>query len=74
MDLDGSMTQELPSDTVSNVGFDGSIPPSSVATAGASANQHSSSISSNQPPGVQAIPTDNSDLILAYLERLDHLN
>ena len=68
LDLDGSMIQELRSDTVSNFGFDGSIPPSSVATTDASANQPSSSISSNHVPRVQAIPTDKSDAILAYLE------
>ena len=59
---------------MSNFGFDGSIPPSSVATTDASANQFPSSISSNQVPMVQAIPTDKSDAILAYLERLDQSN
>ena len=59
---------------MSNLDFDGSMPPSSVASTDASANQLPSSVSSNQVPTVQAIPTDKSDAILAYLERLDHSN
>ena len=74
LDLDVSMIQELQSDTVSNLAFDGSIPPSSVASTDASANQLLSSVSSNQVPTVQAIPTDKSDAILAYLERLNQSN
>ena len=74
LDLDGSITHELPNDTVSNLGSDGSIPSSSLATAGASASQLSSATSSNQVPGVQALHTDKSDAILAYLERLDQSN
>ena len=74
LDLNGSMTHEPPNDTVSNLGFDGSIPPSSTATAGVSASQLSSAISSNQVPGVQASPTDKSEVILAHLERLDQSN
>ena len=47
LDLDGSMTQALQVDIVSNSLFEGNIPPTSVASTDASVNHVPSSVSSN---------------------------
>ena len=59
---------------MSNSLFERNIPPTSVASSDGSDSQGSSSVPPHQVPMSQAAPTDKSDVILAYLKRLDQSN
>ena len=74
LDLDGSMTQVLQGDIVSNSLFEGNIPPTSALSNDAYVSHVPSSVPSDQAPTSQATPIDKSDAILAYLECLDQSN
>ena len=74
LDLDGSMTQELQGDIVSNSLFESNILPTSVTSSGASVSHGPSSAPPVQVLISQVAPMDKSDAILAYLELLDQSN